>query len=127
MNCARKILVVDDEPQILNMLGDAFGRNGYSVYLASNADEAFGILKQESIPLMFIDLGLESMNGFELCKNIRKDNPDALIYALTGYAAFYDPQEFVGAGFDDYFDKPISLEDLYRTAKESFEKLDSNS
>jgi len=125
MNCARKILIVDDEPVILSMLGDAFRRVGYSVYLATNANEAFEILNQESIPLMFIDLGLESMSGFELCKNIRKDNHNSIIYALTGYALYYNPQDFLKAGFNGYFDKPISLNDLYQAAKASFEKLDS--
>jgi len=117
-------LVVDDEPIILNMLNDAFSKVGYSVFLATNADETFKILKKESIPFMFIDLGLEPMNGFELCKCIRKNHPEVLIYALTGYAGFYDPKEFLEAGFDGYFDKPISLQDLYRTVKESFEKFD---
>ena len=75
---------------------------------------------------MFIDLALESMNGFELCKNIRRDNPGAIIYALTGYAGFYDPQDFLQAGFNGILDKPISIEDLYRIAEESFEKIDGS-
>jgi len=123
---ARKILVVDDEPLILDMLGDAFSKVGYSVYLASSANEALGILQKESIPLMFIDLGLESMNGFELCRNIRKDNPKAIIYALTGYTGFYEPYTYLDAGFDGVFDKPISLNDIYQVAKDSFEKLGSH-
>jgi CheY-like chemotaxis protein len=125
MKCARKILVVDDESIILDMLDDAFSKVGYSVYLAGNAEEALEILKQESIPLMFIDLDLGSINGFELCKNIREDNPKAFIYALTGYTGFYKPQEFVEADFDGILDKPIRLEVLYRITKESFEKLDN--
>ena len=123
---AGKILVVDDEPLILDMLGDAFSKVGYSVYLASSANEALGILKKESIPLMFIDLGLESMNGFELCRNIRKDNPEAIIYALTGYTGFYEPHTYLDAGFDGIFDKPISLNDIYQVVKDSFEKLGSH-
>ena len=120
---ARKILVVDDEPLILNLLGDAFSKVGYSVYLASNGDEALGILREESIPFMIIDLGLETLNGFELCKIIRKDNKEAIIYALSGYTGYYDPQRFELAGFDGIFDKPIIPNDLYQVAKDSFEKL----
>ena len=123
---AGKILVVDDEPLILDMLGDAFSKVGYSVYLASSANEALGILKKESIPLMFIDLGLESMNGFELCKNIRKNNAEAIIYALTGYTGFYESRTYLEAGFDGIFDKPISLNDIYQVVKDSFEKLGSH-
>ena len=122
----RKILVVDDEPVILNLLESAFSKVGYLVYPASNADEAFSILKQESIFLMFIDLGLESMNGFKLCENIRRHNPQAIIFALTGSAGFYDPKEFLEAGFDGYFGKPINMKIIYKAVKESFEKLNSN-
>jgi DNA-binding response OmpR family regulator len=123
--CTRKILVVDDESLILDMLDDAFSRVGYSVYLASTANEALGILKQESIPLMLINIGLGAMSGFELCKNIRKNNPKAIIYALTGYTGFFEPRTYLEAGFDGVFGKPISLKDLYQAAKESFEKLGS--
>ena len=122
---AGKILVVDDEPLILDMLGDAFSKVGYSVYLASSAKEALGILNKESIFLMILDLGLKSMNGFGLCKNIRKDNPGAIIYALTGYSGYYNAQELFEAGFDGIFDKPIILKDLYQVVEDSFEKLDS--
>lgn len=124
--CTRKILVVDDEPLILNLLDDALSKVGYSVYPASNGDEALAILKKESIPVMFIDLGLESMNGFELCKNIRKDNKEAIIYALTGYSGFHEPQLFIKAGFDGVFDKPIVLNDLIKIVKDSLEKLGSD-
>jgi DNA-binding response OmpR family regulator len=120
---AGKILVVDDDHLILNTLCDAFSRVGYSVYLADNANEALGILKQESIPLMIIDLELGSINGFELCKDIRKVNPKAIIYALSGYTGFYIPQDFLEAGFNGVFDKPIIIKDLYQVAKDSFEKL----
>ncbi len=88
MMCARKILVVDDERTVREILEIAFDRAGYSVRSATCAEKALDILKKESIPLMFIDIGLEKMNGFELCEHIRKDSPRAIIYALTGYAEF---------------------------------------
>lgn len=122
--CARKILVVEDEPLILNLFDEAFSNVGYSVYLAANANEALEILQKESISLMILDLGLKSMNGFGLCKNIRKDNPGAIIYALTGYSGHYNAQELFEAGFDGIFDKPIILKALYQVVEDSFEKLD---
>ena len=119
----RTILVVDDERMVREMLEMAFNRAGYSVYSATSAEEALDILKQESIPLMFIDLGLKKMNGFELCEYIRKDSPDAMIYALTGYAGLFGEYEVAEAGFDGYFGKPVRVETLYQIAKDSFEKL----
>ena len=119
----RTILVVDDERTVREMLKMAFDRAGYAVRSAASAEEALDILKQESIPLMFIDLGLEKMNGFELCEHIRKNSPDAIIYALTGYAGLFGEHEVAEAGFDGYLGKPVRVENLYQITKDSFEKL----
>jgi len=120
----QKILVVDDEAPIRDVLEMAFTRAGYTIFLAANGEQALEILRQESIPLMFIDLGLETMTGFDLCERIRKDHPEAIIYALTGYAALFGPQEFLEAGFDDCFAKPINTQALCEAARDSFEKID---
>lgn len=120
----RKILVVDDEAQIREVLEMAFNKAGYTVRSAAGAEEAFNIIAREKIAVMFIDLGLETMNGFELCENIRKSNPDAIIYALSGYAGFFDAHEIREAGFDDYFVKPIRLKVICEAAQKCFEKLD---
>lgn len=120
----RKILIVDDEHVVREMLEMAFNRAGYSVRSATCAEEALDILSQEPIPLMFIDLGLEKMNGFELCENIRMNNPGAIIYALTGFAGLFGDYEISEAGFDGYFAKPVSVETLYEVIKKSFIKLD---
>jgi len=122
MTLSRKILVVDDEPAILYLLNEALANIGYSVFLAANANEAFEILKRESISLIFIDLGLEPMNRFELCKKIREDDPEAVIYALVGNTSLLGSHEILEAGFDSYFVKPFTLNELYQVVKEVFEK-----
>ena len=119
----KKILIVDDEDTIREILEKAFCKAGYCVRLATGAKEALEILRNEYIPVIFIDLGLETMNGFELCGHIRKDSPSAFIYALSGNAELFSPHENRGAGFDDYFTKPISINILYKVAKDSFEKI----
>jgi len=119
----KKILIVDDEDTIRDVLETAFSKAGYCVCLATGAEEALEVLRKEYIPVIFIDLGLEILNGFELCGYIRKNSPSAFIYALTGFAALFSPHENRGAGFDDYFTKPVSLKTLYKVAKNSFEKI----
>jgi DNA-binding response OmpR family regulator len=120
----RNILVVDDEAPIRDMIEAAFLRVGYSIFSAINGEQALEILNHESIPLMFLDLGLETITGFELCERIRKDHAEAIIYALTGYAGLFDPNEFLVAGFDDCLCKPISIQVLYEVARNSFAELD---
>ena len=118
------VLVVDDEADIRDMLEKAFGKAGYSVRSAASGEEALAILDHEDISVMFIDLGLETMTGFELCERIRLDQPDAFIYALTGHADLFEKDEITEAGFNDCIAKPFSIETLYQVAEEAFEKID---
>jgi DNA-binding response OmpR family regulator len=123
---AKKILVVDDEALIRDMLASAFSRVGYTVVSTASGEEALEILAHEYYPVMFIDLGLglETMSGFDLCERIRQKHPQAIIYAVTGYARLFGPQEILEAGFDDFFAKPIDFDVLFKSAKAAFEKLD---
>jgi DNA-binding response OmpR family regulator len=118
-----KILVVDDEMSIRSLFEEVLSEAGYDVRLAENGEVALDILKQEEIGVIFLDLRLFGMNGIELCRNIRKTNPIAMIYAMTGWAALFDIQECREAGFDDYFTKPVSPETLSKAVEDAFEKL----
>ena len=120
---AKKILVVDDEASVRDLLKDAFDIEGYDVRIAEGAETAFTILNEEDIEVIFLDLKLFGMNGIELCKQIRKDNPIAIIFAMTGWAALYDIEECREAGFDDFFTKPLQTEMLLKVVDGAFERL----
>jgi DNA-binding response OmpR family regulator len=120
----QKILVVDDEPAILDIVSQALTMKGYTVLTADNAEKAIEINGREVIMVMFLDLKLPGMNGIELCKRIRRDNQIAVIYALTGYTNFFGVLECRAAGFDDLFIKPLDLPVLLRAARHAFEKLE---
>ncbi len=120
----KKILFVDDEEGILDMLEKLFSRANYTVRCAESAEKALDILRQESIMVMVLDLKLPGMNGVELCKHIRKQNPVCIIYALTGYANLFNLLECRGAGFDDFFVKPVNPEVLLKAFQEAFEKIE---
>jgi DNA-binding response OmpR family regulator len=119
-----KILVVDDEEAIRNLLERAFTKAGYTVHSAENGEEALEILKQENIQVMFLDLKLPGMSGVELCTKIRKDKPIALIYAMTAYTSLFELADCRDAGFDDYFTKPFELKILFKAAEDAFEKIE---
>jgi len=121
---AKKILVVDDEPEIRNILDQALTRSGYAVRSVESAEAALDILKQDKIKVIFLDLNLPGMNGVELGRQIRKDNPMAVIHAITGYGSQYDVFDCRKAGFDDYFTKPFDLKTLIKAAHDAFEKID---
>jgi CheY-like chemotaxis protein len=120
----KKILVVDDEVLILNMLKEALGSDGYAVLTAESAEDALKILKHESVMVMFLDIKLPGMNGIELCKKIRKENQIGIIHAITGFSNIYGLLECRAAGFDDFFVKPFRINLLKKAAQEAFEKLE---
>ena len=120
----KKILLVDDEVLILQMLEEAFSLYNYQVKTAESAETAMDILAKESIMVMFLDLKLPGMSGIELCQQIRKDNQIAVIHALTGYSNFFGLLECRIAGFDDFFTKPVALKTLFKAAEDAFEKIE---
>jgi CheY-like chemotaxis protein len=120
---ARKILVVDDEVTVRDLLKDTFIIEGYDVRLAEGAETAFEILKEENIEVIFLDLKLFGMDGIELCRQIKKDTPLTIIFAMTGWAALYDVEECREAGFDDFFTKPVQTEMLLKAVDGAFERL----
>ena len=120
----KKILVVDDEDLIRNMLDEAFSNNGYIVRTAESAENALKILREESIMVMFLDLKLPGMSGKQLCEAIRKQNPLAIIHAITGYTDIFGLLECRKSGFDDFFEKPVAIKLLLEATQEAFKKLE---
>lgn len=123
MALQKKILVVDDEKAIRDMIAEAFTAGGYKVYTAENAEDALDVALREGINVYFLDLKLPGMDGLELCRRVRWDNPMAVVYAITGYASLFEIQKCREAGFDDYFTKPVRLDVLFKSAETAFEKL----
>lgn len=120
----RKILVVDDEPDLREILRAFFEEFGFSVTAAPSGEEALHLLEQEAIPVMFLDLNLPGMDGLDLCRRIRQGHPQACIFALTGYHKLFTPQAAQEVGFDDYFTKPVDLHLLHNVALAAFEKVE---
>jgi DNA-binding response OmpR family regulator len=119
-----KILVVDDEASVRDLFQSFFTEEGHDVLLAEGGQEALIILKLHDIDVIFIDLKLFGMNGIELCRQIRKTKPVSMIYAMTGWSALFEIGECREAGFDDYFEKPLDMEQLLLLVEQAFERLE---
>ena len=120
----KKILVVDDEQMIRDVIAEAFGRAGYLVQTAESGEEALEIMRKTPYWVLFLDLNLPGMNGVDLCRQIRKDWPMTIAYAVTGYASLFDLSDCRDAGFEDYFTKPVALSLLLQAAELAFQKLE---
>jgi len=109
-----KILVVDDELHIRNILKFQLEKNGYSVVLAENGEEALQMVRRESPDLVILDLMMPRMDGFEVCKRIRENYQTAQIpiIMLTAKSDLPDRLKGLKDGANDYLIKPYSNEEL---------------
>ena len=120
----KKVMIVDDEKVIRDMLDKAFTQQGYETICAGDAEEALEKTTQD-IKVFFLDLKLPgNMDGLELCRKIREEHPLVCVYALTAYASLFELSDCREAGFDDYFTKPVKLKMLFMAAQLAFERLD---
>lgn len=105
-----KILIVDDEQSILDMLKLQLELEGYEVYTAASAGEA--LEKLSCWPdMILLDINMEGMNGLELCASIREFVSAPIIF-LTARVSEQDKVEGLMAGGDDYITKPFSMNEL---------------
>ena len=111
-----RILVCDDEKDIVSALKIYLMADGYQVFEAYNGREALEILKNEDIHLVLMDIMMPVMNGYEAAKMIRSlDREDAKvipIIAMTANAFAEDVQAALHAGMDDHVAKPVDMEIL---------------
>lgn len=108
-NGSTKILLVDDEPDILEFVGYNLKKEGYQVYSASNGIEAIQIAKKEKPNLILLDVMMPDMDGIETCREIRDIDglKNVLVAFLTARNEDYSQIAGFDAGADDYINKPI--------------------
>ncbi len=120
----RKVLIVDDDPQIRTLFGRVFEKAGYEPIAAASGEEALEKLKEQRTWVMFLDLNLPGMNGLELCRKIRDEYPLSIAHAVTGYGTLYELYDCREAGFEDYFLKPVDYKLLVEATEYAFKKID---
>jgi len=114
-----KILLVDDEPDILEIVGYNLSSEGYQVITAENGIEAVKKAKKELPQLVILDVMMPEMDGIEACELIRKDPnlQDVVITFLTARGEDYSQVAGFDAGADDYITKPIKPKVLVSKVK----------
>ena len=118
-----KILVVDDEEAVRYSYELALRNAGYSTLFAESGEGALEMVGDKNINVIFLDLNLPDMSGIDLCRQIRCIKPNAFILAITGYATYFDIEACYQAGFDDYLEKPVSLDSLQTSALKAFKQV----
>lgn len=115
-----RVLVVDDEPDSVEIIKMVLGAAGATVFQAGDGKEAMGIFYQEHPTLILSDISMPEMDGWEMLKQIRasENGSDVPVVALTAHAMLGDRERVIDAGFAGYMSKPLAvftfLDDLVR-------------
>lgn len=104
---ASKILVVDDEKEIRNLIEIYLKNEGYTVIKASNGEEALKVLEKEEIQLMVLDIMMPKMDGMEVCRRVR-EHLNIPILMLSAKSEDMDKIAGIMTGADDYLTKPFN-------------------
>jgi two-component system OmpR family response regulator len=107
-----RLLVVDDEEALVDLLGDALRFAGYEVHTAGTGFEALRRAADLRPDLMVLDVNLPDLDGFEVCQRLRRDGEDVPVVFLTARDDPSDLRTGFTRGGDDYVTKPFSLEEL---------------
>ncbi|MFQ5866735.1 MAG: response regulator transcription factor [bacterium] len=110
----QKILVVDDEPDLVEMVKDVLERNDYSVISAGNADLAIKKVRESRPNLIILDLNLPGIGGIEVCRILKQDKETSSIPIIMVTVKSTETEKIAGleAGADDYMTKPFSTGEL---------------
>ena len=120
-----KILLVDDEPDILEIVGYNLAQEDYQIFTACNGKEAIAMAKRVIPDLIIMDVMMPEMDGMEACENIRKipELSHVLITFLTARSEDYSQVAGFEAGADDYITKPIKPKLLVSKVKALLRRL----
>lgn len=110
-NDKKKVLVVDDETKILDVIKSFLESKGFIVYTAENGQNAFSVFNKENISLVILDLMLPDISGEEICKTLRQKSRVPIIM-LTAKVDEKNMLDGLEMGADDYITKPFSLKVL---------------
>lgn len=104
----RKVLVIDDEAATLTMFGLFLKAYGYAVLTAEEGEKGLAILKEEAPPIVFTDLKMPGMDGFEVLRSIKKHRPDTEVIVITGHGDMDLVIQALNLEATDFINKPVT-------------------
>ena len=116
---SERILIADDEPNILISLEYLMQREGYAVSVARDGEQAIAAIRNERPALVLLDVMMPKKSGIEVCQEVRADEAlkDTLIVMLTAKGRDTDVAKGLGVGADAYVTKPFSTKELVQRGR----------
>lgn len=117
-----KILIVDDELSMRELLERVFRREGYNVSVAENGIRALELIRSNDFDLVISDVKMPNLGGMELLMQCREASPDTMVILMTAYATIDKAREAFKLGADDFVEKPFDIDELKLVVKKALEK-----
>src|SRR6185503_197516 len=118
-----RILIVDDEPSMREMLRIVLRRDGYDVTVAANGTQAIDILKRERVDLLLSDIRMPDVSGVDVLRAAKDVNKDIVAFMMTAFASTDSAVEAMRLGAVDYFTKPFNMDELRLKVRQHLETL----
>jgi len=112
-----KILLVEDEPKLASFVKKGFGNEGYEIEVAYDGRVGQSLIQQNRYDLVILDVNLPYVNGFELCRLVRRQDARVPVLLLTALDSLDDKVTGFEAGTDDYLVKPFEFRELLLRAR----------
>src|SRR5688500_2380921 len=119
-----RILIVDDEPDVVGFLQQLLEKNGYEVDTATGGMEALSILAEKAPAVLITDLRMPELDGIELLARIREQNRELPGIVLTAAGDVATAVRAMRAGFADYLTKPVDVDALLLSVERALERRD---
>jgi len=117
-----RVLIVDDEHQLVEAFKKKLAKEGFQVFTALNGREAISIMKDNELDIGLFDIKLPDMDGVELLGKLREMQPTSEVVMLTGYASVDTAIRSMKLGAYDYLTKPCKLSELHNVILKAYEK-----
>lgn len=117
-----KILIIDDEDVLQDVLTSLLVKEGYDVLNARAGEEGLEILEREEVDLVLLDLMLPGINGLEVLKRIRAEDPDQVVVMITAYSSIEGAIDAMREGAFHYIPKPFKNEEVLLTIRQGLER-----
>lgn len=117
-----KILAVDDEPGVLDMIAGHFRPRGFEVYTAPDGEEAAGLAARVLPDIIILDLKMRKVDGDRICPVLHEIAPRAKIFLITAYDNEVVAHRIRNLPVDRHFEKPVSILELEKAVREGLPK-----
>ncbi len=116
-----RILLIDDEPSILNVLAILLRKHGHETTASTGGEEARALIRNQTFDLMLTDIKMEPYNGLQFLEEMRAAHPETAVILLTGYGSIKTAVAAMKGGAFDYITKPFKVDELLVTVDRALE------